>query len=686
MAYILHHTIEFNNPVTEQIRIELYKKDTPISDVIPLRGTYVRKQVLSGKGDGSDTILSSELTFGLWVREDSGVDFTDFIVSFHDEWKVIMYSENQIEFIGFLTPSEGESSLIGIRNEVTLSATDNLGLIKKTLLKKYDGTIFNDFNRIIDYIVGALAQTNLQLNVVVYANIYDSLIVDRNANNTNDTFNQYKLNYATFLEDALTFKDCSTCLEMILGEGYTLEQHFGKWVIMRIGEMQGTSGPKIWCTEYDYTGAIVEATLLNNDPAIVDKDQTLHPIDGDLKISSNYSVWRAKHTYNYTPWPELPKNNTFERGTLIPGVGNADQKAYSIADWVFGVWNPNLFSGPGSSPFNLAPTTDLGYRLSTYNLYGVETAREIVLDSHFNDPQPGHRLLRCKQFPIKAGDRVDIDFDFKRTPGGTGTMNYMLIALEPVTGVPRYTLDNNDPADGGKPFFWKLGGGVNFISKFYQGENWGDWGPIQVECPPAPVDGTFFIFFLNYDSAFTSAFYRNFQVTYHPFVAGGYVEAKGDYWNTQQSTKYLDDIDEEVFISDSEVKVLKGAIFRSDESTLTTRSWFRLNVNESRGYKELINIARYNQAYRRMWKLSGTIGGMGYYPGNNQGIRLPLSFHKHFIFPGIPKVSNIFFQLVPPLTIDYSAGSIKANFRESWQPGLNDGDQVGNVHEFKYKF
>jgi hypothetical protein len=674
-VYYLTHTVEFNTPVTEQVRIELYKKDIVPDAVTELKGTYARRQVLNGSGNGADTILSAELVFGLWLREDSGVDFDDFIVSFHDEWKVIFYCDGQIEFVGFITPNEGESSLIGIRKEINLSATDNLGLIKKAPLKRYNGDGFRSFDRIIDYILGALAQTGLQLNVIVYSNIYQTGQPDRNTDPTADTFNQYKLNYRTFLKDAIEFQDCYTALLEILTEGYTIEQWFGKWVIMRIGEMQGSEGPKIWQTEYTYDGTILSSGLVLNDPAIIMKDQTLHPIEGDLTISCNYSVKRAKHTFNYTPWPELPKNNTFERGTFLPGIGLPGQKAYSIDDWVYRVFNST----------GQVATTDNAYRLSTYNIYGVETAREIILDSHFNDPQPGHRVLQCDPFPIKAGDRVEINFDFRRDPGGTGTMQYMRVSIVPTAGGNRYTLQNPNNPDGGGPFTWQHNAGA-LLSKFYQGENWQDWSSFSVECPSAPADGNFIIEFFNVDSAFTSALYRNFEVIYHPFVAGGYVEAIGDYWNTEQSASYLDDIDEEVSISDSEIKVLKGAIFLNDEVTLTSRSWHRLNVNENRGFKELINIARYNQSYRRMWKLSGTFGGIGYYPGNNQAIRQPLGFHKHFKFGDVPKVSGILFQLVPPLTIDYTEGTIKANLRESYTPGLGDGDQLGTIHEFKYKF
>lgn len=683
MAYHLTHTIEFNTPVTEQIRIEMYRKDMVPDAVTSLKGIYARKQVLNGSGNGGDDLLSSELVFGIWLTENDSVDFDDFIVSFHDEWKVILYSDGQTEFVGFVTPNEGSAGLIGIRRDIDLTATDNLGLIKKAPLKKYDGTEFRAYDLIIDYVLGALAQTGLQLNVILYSNVYQTGLPNRNTDPTADTFNQYKLNYRTFLKNATEFQDCYTVLGNVLTEGYSIEQWGGKWVIMRIGEMQESAGPKIWYTEYAYDGTIVGSSLVTNDPAIVMKDQTLHPLEGDLRGSCNYSIKRAKHTFNYVAWPEIPKNSTFERGTFLPGIGLPGQKAYSIDDWTYGIWNPS--NSATRPPFH-TPTTDNAYRSSTYNIYGVETAREVILDSHWNDPAPGHRVLLSDPFPIKAGDRLDINFDFRRDPGGNGTMNYMLVFIRPDAGGNQYTLQNTNAVDGGGPFTWQHNIGASLVSKFYQGENWVDWSSISVECPSAPVDGLFYIGFLNYDSAFTSAFYRNFEVTYRPFVAGGYIEATGDYWSTEQNTNYLDEIDEEVFISDSEIKVLKGAIFRNDGVTLTTRSWHRLNVNENRGFKELVNIARYNQTYRRMWEITGTFGGIGYYPGNNQAIRQPLGFHKHFLFGDVPKVSGILFQLVPPLTIDYSQGEIKAKFRESYTPGAGDGNQLGDIHEFKYKF
>lgn len=691
MGYFLKHTLEFNSAVTEQIRIELYKKSDVSFSVEALKCTGAKRQALSGEGNGADCIISNELTFGIWLTENSIAQWDDFIVSFHDEWKVILYSENQIEFVGFLTPNEGKASLLGIRREVSLTATDNLGLLKSTPLKKFDGTIFTGMNRLIDYIAGALAQTGLQLNIVTYSNIYESSMPDRNASAISDNLNQSTVDYRTFMTDPLTFKDCNSCLEIILKQGYSIEQFNGKWVIQRIGEMQENAGPKIWFTESTYDGNPISGRQYLNDPAIVDKQQIVHPVDGELDASCSYSIKRAKLTYTYTPWPELPKNNTFERGTFIPGIGVNDpvaqttQRAYTIDSWTFGRFDPSQGGGsaPPWPPGVSLPLTERAYRLSTYNVYGVEVAREIILE---NANTPGHTLLVCEAVPVKAGDRMDIDFDFKRTPGGTGNMPYAQIWIIGDNGSTSFRLENNNPVDGGGPFRWTQTQAFKTINKFYQGENWQDWSSLSVTLPSMPITGKLYIGFLNYDSTNTKVYYRNFQVTYHPFVAGGYIEAKGDYWNTEQNTNFLDQVDEEVFISDSEVKVLQGTLYRANGIDLTTRSWHRFNVNENRGYKELIDIARYNLGYRRMWIITGAFGGIGYYPANNQAIRMPLSFHKHFVFPNIPKLANVVFQLVPPLTIDYALGKITANFRESFTIGLNDGNQLGDIHEFKYKF
>ena len=183
--------------------------------------------------------------------------------------------------------------------------------------------------------------------------------------------------------------------------------------------------------------------------------------------------------------------------------------------------------------------------------------------------------------------------------------------------------------------------------------------------------------------------YKSFSVEYFPYIAGGLSTVDSDYWITEQTADYKDVVEDTVGISDSPIFVLKGAIYRSDGATLTTRSWHRLNIAENRDYKELLNLSRYGAAYRRTWEINGSFGGTMFHPASDQTIRLPLGFHKQFFFPNVSKLNGYYFQLVPPLTIDYKEGVIDANFVDCLKVDSNDEsvDLVeGDSHQFKYVF
>lgn len=692
MGYLLHYILQYNSPVTENVVIKLYKKDiyeVPADAPIKLKCTKCSKSYMNGQGQGNDSIIASELNFSFWLPVNSLPTFKDFIVSFHDEWKVEMTSDGQTEFIGFITPGEGTTSLRDKPYELDLSATDNLGLIKSEKLTKQDGTSFTGENTLISYVLASLYKTNLNLNVLLYCNIYESSMQDRNTDPHKDAFNQAKQDYRSYQTDPTTFMDCYTVLQNILGNGFQLTQWYGKWVIMRNGEMQLNAGPKTWFTEYDYQGNIVSAALDLSVPALVGKDQVLHPKNADQTIGADFAVKSAKSTFMYRIWPEIPKNNTFDRGTLFqtdnfPGPPPYTQKRYTIADWLYGVVLPG---SPSTFPPNgMQATTDLCYKLVTENQYGVETLREVVLER--NGGVAGHRMLRCEGVPVNRFDRITVDLDFKTSQAGTGTRQYLMIILVPDAGGLPYRLDNGGaaPADGVGTLTWVNTSALRFLAKSYQsGEDASNYTSFSLPVPAFPVDGQLYILFLNFDPPIGRVVsYKNFSLTYYPSIAGSSKTLKGDYWFTQQDANYKDIYDDEHFTSDSPKKVIMGALLRNN-GTLTTRSWARLDEGPGQmDFKEILNIGRYNLGRRRMWQVKGTFGGTAYYAGLT-GLRLPLAFHKHYVFT-LPSLADVYFQLVPPVTIDYRNGEISATFREALNLSDNDGTQTGNLHEFKYIF
>lgn len=703
MAYFHHYILAFNSPVTENVVINLYRKDVAAPPTpIKLKCLTCSKSYLNGAGEGNDTIVGSELTFSFWLPAGSIPDFKDFIVSFHDEWKVEMVSDGQTEFIGFITPGEGESSLRDKPYELELSATDNLGLIKSEALRKQDGTSFTGENTLITYVLACLFRTNLNLNVLLYCNIYESSMPDRNTDPNSDAFNQAKQDYRTYQKDPITFMDCYTVLQNLLGNGFQLTQWNGKWVIMRNGEMQLNVGPQTWYTEYDYQGNIIDAALDTTDIALVGKEEVLHPKNANQRISAAFAVKSAKSTFDYKIWPEIPLNNKFERGTEFDsGVAIDDSdydndgdtsevigtyKSFTIDNMEQGV--VDLFDLPHPA---MVPATEKFYRRSIFNQFGIEIQREVIAET--KDLDINHDFwLRTEGVPVYTGDKIRIGLSKRFSndfSSSSATVFTIPVVVYIVSGGNAYYLDNNISGSQSGTGRWRLAVNLagQMILDFAPHQDTKKYGSLSVESLQIPFDGILYIAFKGDGPSSNTGslqYMNDFSFEYFPSVAGSLKTVKGDYWKTQQDPDYKDTYDDPHYTSDSPKKVIVGTLLRNN-GDLTTRSWARLNEGPGQmDYKEILNIGRYNQARRRMWRVKGTFGGTAYYAGLT-GIRLPLSLHRHYAFT-FPSLAGVYFQLVPPVTIDYRNGEITATFREALDLAESDGMQTGTLHEFKYVF
>lgn len=693
MPYFLHHTIDFLNPLNEALHIELYKKDVEPDEVTALLGNSFSVAYPTGEGL-YEPISSCEAKLNFTLYPDNDQEFDDFIVTFSDEWKMIAYDDGQVIFIGFLTPGEGRAEFQDKPYDLSLSAVDGLGLLKGVALTQDDGTNFTGVNLIIDYVLAILNKTGLGLNLRLFSNIVEESMEDRTQNEQADTFNQTALHARTFQKNPTTYYDCYTCLERIMAEYFTVYQHNGKWVILRAGELQDNAGAKIWYTEYDSTGVIVAAEQYLQNAAAVGRDRLMHPVEVSQFVSSNFAVKSAKYTYNYGVWPELPSNNKFDRGEAIPFSSglvfetdvNGDNTAtqigtyqdYQIDDWTFG-----SFNGASPSDINILPALnpgiDIAYRRISNNLYGVEVNREVIIEKSTGTTQ----LIQSDGIPVYANDRVRLSFDFKLS------LNYNDQLT--IAAVQVYIA----PAGGGTKIWWRDGAGILnrwrqngaaaeaiFVEYIDSSEKTKVYKSISLESNPIPVDGTLYIQFVAVldDNLPNMAFFKNFSFEYLPFVAGGYRQVTGDFAQTSQDERYKDVIDEEVFISDSPKKVIQGALYREDLTTLTTPTWHRYGVSETRHFKELGELARFNNNYRRMWKMEGQYDGLKFTPADNGTFLEPLSFHRHYIFPDSSKLNGRYFVLVPPLTLNYSEGRADMNFIEVLQDGSEDGNNTGESH------
>lgn len=678
MAYYLNYKAEYENRITNRVRLELYKKDSVASVVPQLTLKASALSYPKNENGKFDNIISCELRFTLFLKSTDSPTFLDFIVTYKDEWLVKYYVDDVLNFTGFLVPGLGTVEFKDKPHQLDLTATDGLGLLKGVVLTDNLDENFTGVNLQVDYLRAILNKTDLGLNIRVYSSIVEESMTDRTEAPESDTLNQSALHARSFLKDPITFYDCYKCLQIILEEGFALYQWMGKWVIRCNVELQTNIGLKNSYTEYDSEGVIVEAAQDGIGPAEVGRDKVLEPINISGKLSSRFAVKSVKTGWDYVVWPELPTNNKFERATVfesgdyfdeddLDGDGDTSELVGTYTKATIDSWTYGKFLNNPTQITNLPaldPTTDIAYRRIIKDQAGNELVREVILENNLDDQ---HRLLICEAVPCIKGDKFSVTFDAKRTGGSSdGTFDYLCIFVKGASANRWNLLSQDSTLPDGGPLVWEDTNLVNPLRRFYDnGEVITEYVGYNIQPPPIPENGELFICFRNTDSNGTKQYYRNFKFEYFPFIAGGYIQVDGDYWFTEQDLPLQDIIEKKVGISDSIRKLLKGAIYRENLTDLTTTTWHRLGVDESRHYKELINLARFNNEYRRFWQLDATCKGTTFSPQDDSTTIEPLGFHRHFYFPRSSELANRYFILMPPLRIDHGTGRIDATFVET---------------------
>lgn len=688
MAYELYYTAHFQNELSQDEDIRIYKKDgDPPASVENYEATKCETTDNGDEQTKFNCLITRELLLSIRTTDDLSITWETFIDSQHDTWKIVVMVDAHLYFEGFITPDEGNGPFRDKPYIVNIRAINGLALLKNIVLSDVNGDNFDSDHFLVAYIAGALKKTLLDLPIRIYCGIFHLAMQNKGNSLNNDMFQQTKVNYRTFMSDPTKHVSCYDALIIILGKWCTVEYWNGMWVIASVGEKQYVPGPRYY-VDYDSDGLNPAGAVDANNYGRIGKAMEIFPINETQNISSQTGVNNVKTAYDYTVWAEVPKNNKFERGIEFEtGVATDEDdfdndgdtsevigtyKKFTIDDTEYGKFT----SSNGTFPF--IPGSDLAYRKSIYNTFGIEIERKVVLENSTGT----NNYLLMEAIPVRTQSKIKVTFDFKHTGGSVdfGNKGIIRIYLYPsgATADPLYILSSSNQ--------WQ-DAIVNSYNHFYDnGEDSSKWKTFTIEPDFIPQDGTVYVLMENTGSGGDHE-YRNFSIEYLPFVAGGYIQVKGDYWTRANAANFQQVIDEKVFISDSPQKIFKGAMLLFDE--LTDPGWYRhgpttdANVlDESRHFKEILNLARLNHAYRRMYNLEGEFKGLNWAPENDQLNKLPIGFF--WMYREVDMDTPRDFVLIPPLKMNLVKGWITANLIEVKKDD-NDGTQEG-TGEFKYQF
>lgn len=664
MAYGLRYEGIFSNDLQQEVHVNILLKDF----VGDSESFTVRELELSHTTE-DNTIIALQCRLIIWADIPSPITWETFLTGAFDEWKIEVVVDTKKHFEGFLTPEEGNAPFLDKPYSITLRATNGLKLLKDVPLTDLNGDNFKGKFTAAEFFTAALQKTLLDLPIRAYGSLSNEDMDDRTDDPAAIHWNQIKFDHRSFLKDATSFVSCYDALLFLFDRSFRLFYWKGMWVIFFTHEHQYAPGG-LWYTDFDNAGVVTGGAEDTTGYATVGKAEAIFPIKADALLNSSFPIKFSRTNYNYKQYPEFPLNSKFQRGTLIGTGIDADGNPYE--DWTIDDFTSGTYQGNPTEFTDLPATTvanpDSWYRRSTYNIYGVELRREVIIE---RGTAAGGRYIQTTGEPVNQGDKIRLNFDWK-TDTDLGEGDAVPVQMTPYIvedgTLDKYVLRSKDGQVSEAK--WEPAGSQ--MIGIYTTPNGllTDYQSIGVESPTFPVNGT--LYFLFWSSVQlgdnTKTFYKGFSVEYIPFIAGGFIPISGDYWQHTQDANQLDKDEGDIKISDVPIRVLQGCMLNADGVTATTPTWKRLGVTESRHYKEIVNIARYNLGWRRFWRIQGTFKGTLFQAINDPLNLEPISFHKNYRFADITQPRD--FILTCPLTIDLCKGHISASFEEVFNPAL----------------
>lgn len=686
MAYVTQYRSYFSNELNHLVQIDLQLKDGDEVEPEEFESKDLEINVDSEEG----TILVHECVFTISGSLDSSITWETFLPNTYDAWKIVISigvgDTPQTLFEGFLTPEEGSTPFLNKPSyDITVRATNGLKLLHDVALTKLDGSNFKGKFTFIEYIVAALSKNLLNdIPIRIYCSLYESSMQSRQDDIFKDWYSQAKEDHRSFMKDAVTFESCYDVLIKIFERHSRLFYWNGRYVIFFMPEHQNRP-LGLFYTEYSPDGTVITGEEDIEGHGKVGPAELIYPHDESaVSIAARFGIKFARTDFKYTPWEEVPLNNKFERGTIFesgpaPDDDDIDQdgdtseiigtyKKYTIDDWEWGSIADNDKTPPLPA---LDPGEGTPYVRRVFDIYGVELKREIFLPNATTTGRTN--WLRSEGMPVSQGDKIKFSLQTKLDADITGSADSVLIYLVADNGSGVYALQGHVPPVG-QEGIWEFdanGSGEfleNIGTTYQAGDDSRDYVSVSVESFAIPANGTLYFVLTathRFDAA-TKHIISDFQFEYKPFVAGGYIQVKGDYWQHTQNANMIDADHEEMFISDSRYKMIKGTIWRNDGINVTTPTWYRYGIPESRHFKEIVNIFRFNLAYRRYYKIEGSFTGLYYESSDDQLVKQLIGFHKEYSFENLSPKRR--FILVPPLRMNIGTGEINAEFQEILNP------------------
>jgi len=564
MAFVPKYILRFNDADGKDIKIEIQEDDFVFggtaTNVICTEAHLEWQQFDRVKDFG---IKQSRLRFKILCNDSLPPE--SFIAETAIQYRVVLFCNGVVNWYGFLDSTDLQFPFQDGNIQIELFARDGLHLLNAAKLEISGSEPFL-FYRGTELIYRWLQLTNLSLNFWTWINIYPDGTTARTVGNPErDPFYYSFISYQTFSQD-----DPFTALnKLITSFGCQMFQARGKWHIVYVEDWIRDLG--LYGTEWNSSGVaqgIAEAQRfnftigLNNNWKFINEDAicSYQPPAKAVRLNYNFEV------------PKLLRNQDLNEGDFSAFISPSKQVIYNLDHWTKS-GSANLDAKILSQLDITDDSTSEISRRVTFRTTGstafgslcVLTSSPITCNSgdyfrftynHGAETTLYNRVLFCQIKLTRTSPLADLymkaDGKWTTTPTFIGAQ-----ASSGSIGTPTNplfeTIENVDP----------IPASVTGMEVIFTLETQGN---------PTP-SGTY-LYFIS-DLNFDYEGYVNTNITFRA------------QFNKVENTNTLKNyIEEQVFISDSENIVFKGALIDSNSNKL--KYWYHNGITEEERFSNIL--------------------------------------------------------------------------------------------------
>ena len=632
MAYNTKYRIEFGTIKNKNVKIDI-QENAFGGSITNLKGANATLSYSDGDRSKLHGLRRSSLTFGVYCADI--IDPQIFLTQTGIELKVKLYYDDILSWVGWV---DNYDLQIQFRDQISVSvkASDGLHLLENAKLVNLSGNNLWDEYFIKDYITFCLNKTELGLNFWTWIDIYPISTNVRGAGGdtlgANDPLNQASVHSLTFQKGGEEYYNPFEVLQKICDSfKMTGFQSRGEWHFVYTEDWIRNLG--LTGTQWNASGTALQYLSNQRHRVDIGLNEIVKFKNNDALITFQNIHKSARLKFQFDIPTTQIRNMDFTQGTPITVVPAAYQ-TMDLKYWGYTGTQPLIYT--------------------SYDTTSLETTRYIKVSL----PSGGGQTSRFTSYPFPCNANDKFTFKIKYTPDYSNSRI--------VFGFHNYTIAQNyylkpDGKWTGNTMTTTLIQIPGILGTEYQIET----------VVGVPVDG-YLELILGVDGINSSAsitFIESLEFSYEPYISPN-MTASGHYYQSEQETTSRSVYDEEVFISDSLNKAVKGCLV--NDNGIKIPFWKHKGITEEERFGRIITRALWKNLYRNFYRLEGT----GYGISDGSYLISPLNTI-------IPNIQDTEFNIAT-LNIDFKNESCELTMVELLNTSTSDDFDEQGTESFRH--